>query len=379
MAKYIQFLNDLIVNLTENGCILINTKTSILYELKKENIELFKKIYSGYPIDEFMDNKKSKNDFIEQILQSKIGYVTDNKPFNEPFSLGNSFFDVEGLVAIRSVFIELPFECQENCDFCNKINLFCCEKCHRSNKLNLEYNIDALRELKCETITFMAGDISGKVEEFEKIFNQFKKIKPNCEFELVCYKNSIQNKKLYDICLHENLKLIVNVKISDVDKKWIEMLSYWGMEKIQINYIMTYEQYVADFNNVKIPNWPYTYSLCVADKKVDFLKFQYTIDPFYVNAAKHYNPCLLSKIFVRANGDIVPCKGLIDISVGKVEKDKISINQNALRKIWESSPTSIQGCKNCPYNIICKECRGLDYRMTNKIEGKTTCMQLEGK
>lgn len=377
MAKYIQFLNDLIVNVEENGCILINTKNNILYEIKKGNVEIFKKIYAGYPIEEYMNNEKST--FIQQILESKIGHVTNKKPFNEPFSLGNSYFDVEGLVAIRSVFIELPFECKQNCDSCINTNLFSCNQCQCTQRLNWGYDINALKNLRCDYITFMAGDISDKMEEFQKIFNRFREINPECEFELVCYKNSIQNRTLYEMCLQKNLKIIVNIKIDDIDEKWIEILSSWEKDKVQINYIMTYDQYLNEFNRVKIPNWPYTYSINVLDKKIDFLQFQYTVDPFYVNAAMHYNPCLLSKIYIRANGDIVPCKGLIDIFVGKIENDKISINQNALRKIWESSPTFIQGCRNCPYNIICKECRALDYQMTNSIEGKTTCIRLEEK
>lgn len=34
---------------------------------------------------------------------------------------------------------------------------------------------------------------------------------------------------------------------------------------------------------------------------------------------------------------------------------------------------NIEGCRDCAYNIICRECRAIDYQLENKLEEKVSC------
>lgn len=369
MKEYIAFSKALIVNICKNEAVIIDTAKNRVFEIDSNNIELFNKLYHGKSLDEC--NVEQDNEFVRKILEANLGTISASKPFNENYDLGNTLFDVESLISVQSLYIELPFDCSKKCTLCNTNVVFGCEKCQKTKAKSFEYNLESLKKFTCDNLSLVAGNIDTHLSELTKFLDYLQTLKPMCHKELVCNCNSI--KKLKSIQSKYNLTLVLNVCLKDIDEDFIEQLNELDMKHLKLNYMMSYEEYRDKFNDIKIHNLPYTFSIIDCKEKIDFSSFSYTLEPIYINAVRRYYTCLLSKLYIRTDGVIVPCSGLYDIVLGKINNTDIKLQKNVIRKLWETTPVNIKGCRECAYNIICRECRAIDYQLENKLEEKVSC------
>lgn len=376
MPKYIEFFKDLAVNMVSKTCLIVNIKEQTVFEINKTNYEVFSMLYKGGSFEECCVAEDTL--LIQQIVKNNLGKIVEEKPFNEPYAQGSAYYDVEGLIPINAVYIEVPFGCSKNCEFCESVAAFSCERCHKPSSNMFGYNINMLKAIKCNIITLVAGSIANHITEFKNLFLKLKSMIENVEYELICYGDIFESMELKNFCEQYNIKIIASIDINEVNENISISLKQWNTELIQMNYIMDLKEYVSTFNDIKLKNIPYTYTITNIVSKLDFTEFNYTLDPFYMNAIRKYNLCLFSKIYIRSDGTVIPCSGIYDIELGKIRTENINFNQNAIRRMWEGSCVNTKGCKDCAYNIICKECRALDYLLDNKIEEKISCSHLGG-
>lgn len=73
------------------------------------------------------------------------------------------------------------------------------------------------------------------------------------------------------------------------------------------------------------------------------------------------NPCLLGKITIMDNGDVLPCIFSRDSVVGNVNKTALGevISGWKLETIWRSTKDNVLVCQDCEYRYACFDCRPL--------------------
>ncbi|MDR1774199.1 MAG: hypothetical protein LBR30_04950 [Clostridioides sp.] len=89
--------------------------------------------------------------------------------------------------------------------------------------------------------------------------------------------------------------------------------------------------------------------------------------------ARKRNKCLVGTFATLSNGDIVPCLGLKDFKVGRIDKIYDIFTEDKLLKYWDMSNRYIVQCKDCGLRYDCNDCRSLEIRLGANIDEKITC------
>ena len=97
--------------------------------------------------------------------------------------------------------------------------------------------------------------------------------------------------------------------------------------------------------------------------------FTITKDNFSRNISGH--SCLLGKITITDNGDVLPCIFSRNLTVGNVQKTTIKdiISGQKLETVWKSTKDSVLVCQDCEYRYACFDCRPLS-EGANRGKGK---------
>ena len=85
--------------------------------------------------------------------------------------------------------------------------------------------------------------------------------------------------------------------------------------------------------------------------------------------------CLLGKITITDNGDVLPCIFSRNLSVGNLFLSSLQeiIAGQKLETIWRSTKDSVLVCQDCEYRYACFDCRPL-YDGVNQSKGEyLTC------
>ncbi len=73
------------------------------------------------------------------------------------------------------------------------------------------------------------------------------------------------------------------------------------------------------------------------------------------------NSCLLGKVTITDNGDVLPCIFSRNLAVGNVLSDSLQeiIAGHKLETIWRSTKDNVLVCQDCEYRYVCFDCRPL--------------------
>ncbi|EKD31616.1 MAG: Radical SAM protein [uncultured bacterium] len=87
--------------------------------------------------------------------------------------------------------------------------------------------------------------------------------------------------------------------------------------------------------------------------------FSITKDVLLRNISGH--PCLLGKITITDNGNVLPCIFSRNLAVGNVRETTLSqiVSGKKLEAIWRSTKNNVLVCQNCEYRYACFDCRPL--------------------
>jgi len=83
------------------------------------------------------------------------------------------------------------------------------------------------------------------------------------------------------------------------------------------------------------------------------------------------NPCLLGKITITDNGDILPCIFSRNLAVGNVRETTLReiVSGQKLETVWRSTKDNVLVCQDCEYRYACFDCRPLS-EGTNRGRGE---------
>lgn len=87
--------------------------------------------------------------------------------------------------------------------------------------------------------------------------------------------------------------------------------------------------------------------------------FTITRDTLSRNISGH--PCLLGKITITDNGDVLPCIFSRDLAVGNVRGTTLKeiVTGQKLETIWRNTKDNVLVCRDCEYRYACFDCRPL--------------------
>jgi radical SAM protein with 4Fe4S-binding SPASM domain len=87
--------------------------------------------------------------------------------------------------------------------------------------------------------------------------------------------------------------------------------------------------------------------------------FSITRDVLSRNLSGH--PCLLGKITIADNGDVLPCIFSRSCAVGNIQETTLKeiISGQKLKTIWRSTKDNVLVCRDCEYRYSCFDCRPL--------------------
>ena len=73
------------------------------------------------------------------------------------------------------------------------------------------------------------------------------------------------------------------------------------------------------------------------------------------------HPCLLGKVTITDNGDVLPCIFSRNLAVGNVRKTTLReiVTGQKLETIWRSTKDNVLVCQDCEYRYACFDCRPL--------------------
>lgn len=96
---------------------------------------------------------------------------------------------------------------------------------------------------------------------------------------------------------------------------------------------------------------------------------------------ENYHSCLHGQLFISADGTLYPCMMMRHDNdrLGNVRKEPLYkvFNEQRHKKYWTTPKQNIQGCDKCARNLICFDCRALDYYASGTYEGMKYCSEIE--
>ncbi|GMB00332.1 radical SAM protein [Pelosinus sp. IPA-1] len=88
--------------------------------------------------------------------------------------------------------------------------------------------------------------------------------------------------------------------------------------------------------------------------------------PFYTDMQsflinKEYNNCLMGKIAITSNGDVIPCIFARDQIAGSILNQPLKevLTNESLQSCWCATKDAVEKCKDCEYRYACGDCRPL--------------------
>jgi len=90
-----------------------------------------------------------------------------------------------------------------------------------------------------------------------------------------------------------------------------------------------------------------------------FPSFTVTRDTLSRNISGH--PCLLGKITITDNGDVLPCIFSRNLAVGNVQGTTLKeiVTGQKLETVWRNTKDNVLVCQDCEYRYACFDCRSL--------------------
>ncbi|MCD6189399.1 MAG: SPASM domain-containing protein [Thermococcus sp.] len=89
----------------------------------------------------------------------------------------------------------------------------------------------------------------------------------------------------------------------------------------------------------------------------------------------NFHPCLSGTLAITREGFALPCPLLRKFIVGNAKELSLKeiLRKRRLKRFWKLGKKEIEGCKLCPFNSTCHDCRALEYYASGDIMGLEYC------
>lgn len=358
---------------------------------------------------------ESLKNFQEFFIGNKLGEFCDELQGRERISSFNDYIiNLHDSLPFKleQVVLEITGECNLNCDFCKSETITyrsCgCKKWKYDRFMDDEKYIELADEiiaLRPDTVIFSGGEPLLKKELLVKLIEKFVKANISCKVytngELMdeyIFDKFIKNKvdiywqmvsnvdDKYKILTKSNLSFKT---IYDKMKKYINM---GGNVVVLLLICKENEDNVSEMENfLKGNNLQYFKSFIYPPNQSVSTKYyeesisckskkNICVNMQNYDYLKRFSACLVDSIFISESGDVYPCMMLRKFELGSLFDKKLYqiFREDKYYKFWQLSKGNIQYCKDCGYNIICQDCRALEYQATGIINGMHYCEKLLG-
>ena len=397
LDKFINLKDSCKIIYGKNGAVLYDFQVSNQYDILEIQSQILKEIEEGRLLSNIYSRYDHKivDEFIDSILETGVGELTNKYSPKEPYRVGNIILsDLRKQYSLNRVYIELPSACDKDCEFCDlpKINgCYTCKKSKDTNNRDIKYYynlIDSILSYDCKNVIFHGGNPLLDWSFTKMILDYILSIKKkNVNIFLINADEKIENDKLgYLVKNKINVILNVNYSTKITLEKMNDIIYYYMRKKLlfTINFIVNYN-IIDTFKNLyytlafEYNNCTYClYSLDGLQKinnVYDIPCIQINEDIF--NLLDSCHPCLFGTLSIRSNKKVNPCiefdnNELIDLNDSSF--DELFFNSNKLLEFWNMTFNDKENCAICKYRKTCNDCIAYDMKLQNsKLNKKVFC------
>ena len=352
-----------------NGACIYDLRNGKMYSMKKNESFVLQAMQQGKTIkDIYGENDHAIVNMVCKRLE-EAGIVTESETFppHEEYREGKyKTSRLEKEYRIHTCFFELPFDCKQNCNYCESNRLlgcFSCSKVKKSCALDVNFYNNAIKEIQelgCKNLVFYGGDILSHYLELKKIMNLIDK--QTSIGLIVPMKGDIKG-VLKILSERSNVYVVLNVdynKMGNYTFRQENNISYnfnvpLEEGKKAINSLLQLKEkginYMISFYSDKKSNFNYSQQLP-----------QIQMDKKMYKLVEEVNPCLFGKITIKSNRRVYPCiNSRTEIGyISENIKEGLEKSFDKLIMYWESSYTRRKNCVMCKYGKSCVDCRSYE-------------------
>ena len=381
-----------------NGGCLYNIQSHKMVYITEENNELLQKAENNEPVDE-------NDPFIRQLYDQNWGSFYDSKVIIEKTRIGAAK-EYEEIatprIVVNHAFIQVTNDCDGDCEFCDKdrkpLTKTRCKKWDNKDadpdKETLIGLYKDLKDLKCETVTFIGGD---PLKEFERIQRNVYAAREAGIRRFTIYTNlNNLTDPMIDFIADNGIE--INVQIIDLadDSTYtqikgenvignIKRLTQKGINVIASILITKFNQdRLEDLvlklkgTGVRAISNDFLYEEEYAPEKFKeemYSKQFIEVTRNNISFLEKYNNCLFGKVSVNLAGDVTPCPMMNDYVIGNIKDDPIDkiLAQEKYQNVIKMTKNETEKCSECAFRMNCVDCRSLEYAATDRINGVKYC------
>lgn len=389
-----------------NGTILVNLKTSAIMDLNIREASLLSEILDNAILDS-EDSKRLK------IHLKSNNFIKEHTHFFNKEEVKIIDFDfVKSDIAefrLNQLTIELTNKCSFNCVHCNpkdnvaKSSCFCSR--HTSNDLDFDYDDLILSAVKMGATHFVlqGGDVFYNDYTKEKMYVIIESIKKynskaNIAISTNLYNlddNTLKKLKEYPGIIF-NLQLLATnesdyyniTKVGDAFSK--VMFNINLLKKYQFPFVaslllsrLVNIDEIGKFSQIiGIPITPLflfndinQIEENIYDDSIRRVSLIYENYPYI----KKTSICMFGQIFMSSDLKVYPCMSFRDFELGDLIVKSLQdiISEKSYKKFWYLCKSETEGCNRCKKNMLCFDCRAIEYHATHNLLGNKYCQVLK--
>lgn len=380
---------------------IYNLLTGYIYDINEQEQELILLLEKNNSITDIENIYKFSESFIKNTL-NKLQEQSLGKYFNKPnyiekitkYPTWVDYLFTKSAPVVTRAFVNIENHCDKNCSYCNVSNVrrYSCFSCYSDNSTakKMDKNeiltiLNNLKKLECAEIYFTGGNVFLNIEETVEILKYAK----NLGFKRisVIYGGDKLNKEVINILIDLNISLTLQIHIENKkDLYSLNILDELSLYKDKLN-----KNIVILLNNINI---------CLNEDDLNYLigkvRPQSIIqDPLYSDETedvyfekinqlgltsidefslkKKYNSCLFGTIHINYDGEISPCPGLKDFTLGDINSFNSIFSEDRIYKFWNLKKDLIEKCAKCSHRYACNDCRSLEYKLSGDLYGLVSC------
>lgn len=374
--KYLIFNNEVNIIFGRDYSNINDLKNGKIFKVEKYENCILKEIYSGINIEKLYDSydRVILDKFVDDLIKNKCGFISNKFYINERKYKGQFFPTVfRTTMNLRKLIVELPTNCNANCEYCNKDLLFGCFSCRNEKstvkmKDFLEKIYEFLERISVENLIITGGDVLGNFDLFKEFISKIKDKVKNITIYSRIEKINEEKAKYFnenevDILIHmseheyfelkDDLNFLKNLKV----KFNVVTIKVKNDRSIVQNSIVSKRKKGNSYKAYVI-NEPKDLNSIDQYNNVEYLqKFEETIYLEYVHS------CLAGSLAIDKKLNILPCLQMAKDVLGNLEDiniERLFSNIKSLNDYWLDPLARNKKCKNCDNRTYCRDCKAIE-------------------
>jgi radical SAM protein with 4Fe4S-binding SPASM domain len=398
--SYLILKSNCVAVFGENGASLYNVNNRNYYSLNENLANILRDTKAGTPIADIKEKYSEAvvDDFLHKLINSDVAVISDHFYIEENFRIGSARPSTS--LEFTTCYIELPADCQVNCEHCNEPKIFSCLTCKKPSELLDSFDLQFYKNLLGEilktpvkTIIFHGGDpLTNETEVLDLLRFTREHAEQNVQIILKTNGDLFNEQQIQTFLTYRINPLVVfncvNQEEQDIAQKLKSLEVYLHtLSSHQVTYFANLvfhdpdPQYHKPFIDL-VRSYHFantTISVVVAsnDSLQRYANINFSEKLAYnFSLYKDLHPCLNGILAITADKKIIPCPSmnnhvLLDLNHSSFmdlfdEVEKID-------KYWRFTLQEIDKCKPCKLRYSCVDCRAVEEVLVKSGVKKEIC------